>query len=431
MYKRFNLTYWIEYSGGSPTLRIEKETSSRTTNVITLPTNYIDELTAEIDSNRLYARINCGNGNVLEETFWAPFNHRLELLGFKDEELQIQGECNLNSTLDLKTNWIHDTNTIFDTLKEGWGTAYGDTFNQDIFVFNATITAPLACDFILTNWLIAPSPYYANEKLTNANIVRRFYDSIPFSLAQYHGQDPNSVAVAVHIFGDSFPLSFYPTYNEPIHFSDDSILGYDPSNNYGNGTSTPVSQANSRYTAPYTGLYYMSYQFDQITTGVNSIPFVIGVRVYDATNVFQSETFVNVQQTFAGIFYSQIWNLNPVYMETGWYAQTFVVQFNAPFSDWAEWNTPQRTVKWRINVDGAGVIQTVDTTKTYIYKYSFSVPMNENDFQNILNNLSSLFPFQRFGDSSVRKGWIKSLRYNHKNCIADVVLVASKEIQNA
>lgn len=424
--KRFNLIYWIEYPGGNPVLRIEKENSARSTNVIPISNHPIDELISEIDESKLYGTVQMGNGAVTEQAFWAPFPDRLQLIGFKDEELNTSGNCNLNSTLNLKTEFIHDANTLLELVDQGWGTAYGDEFNQDIFVFHAERILPLTCSWYMTNWLFAPPPYFPNETLTNANIIKRFFNSIPFSLSQYYGQDPNSAVVAAHIAStDAIPNDgTYPAFDEPIQFSDDSILGYDPFNIYGNGTSNPVSQANSRYTAPYTGTYYMSFQFDTILTNFAGVPFEIGVNIYDSSNVFQSQTTIFVRQNAPGIYYFQIWDLNPIYMRTGWYAQVIYRTNPPPFPD-AAFNA---NVKWRINVNGATIMQTVDTNKTFIYQYKFKVPMNIDELQLILNNLPSLIPFQRHDELQGRKGWIKSLKYNHKDCIADITLVASKEV---
>lgn len=436
MHKRFNLIHWIEYSGGVPTFRIEKEDVSRSTNAIPISNHYLDDLTFEFDKDYLFSTIKCGQGAETELLTWTAFPHRTRVLGFREEEFTLNYQSNLNKVLDLKSEYIHDHNTIMNCLDQGWGIPFGDEFNQDIFIFNATVTAPLQCSIVMSNWLAVAPPYYMNEQLNNKNIVQRFQELLPVPVSQIFTPSVITSAdvIAAHDPLDAYPTAVAPAINEPVQFSIDTApIGYDPNNSWGNGTSTPVSLANSRYTAQYQGLHNFKFYLQVVVMSSNSpqpSSCVIGVNVYDAGNVYQSTSFVNIWHQQANFYPDDEIVLAPVFMDIGWYAQVF--HFYSNFSPIAvDWQTPSFTYpnlynRFVVNEDQIAIPQSSAYNPPY-WKYKFKVPMNESEFQLILNDLPSRIPFRRYGDAGTRYGWIKSMKYNHKECIATFELISQKQ----
>lgn len=415
MYKRFNLTWWIETVAGVPTFRIETESDSRVTSANNLSTNYIDELKSQIDSDLLFSNLKISGGANEAQTPFLFFPDRINLLGFREEDLLVSGQCNLDNTLSLETKYIQDTNIIQDCTENGWATAFTDDYDNEIFVINAVDDLAGTCNAVGTNWLQAAPPIFYNEQLNNYNIVSRFYDGIPNSLAQYLGNGDNTFRAY------QFPMGAYTPaiINEPIIFTDITPPnGFDAGGNY--------NTVLSRYVAPFQGLYTFRVQVGMIATA--AIPsaataVTFGVNVYDSLNILQSTTIFKPTFTTGGLYYDVSVDFNSVYMGVSWYAQIAMLELTGGDS-----TDPSNYIYFEcINAANDGLINYVDEDKIAATKYSFKVPMTFDELKLIESNLPSLFPFERFGDSAKRYGWIKSLRYNHKDNVADVTLITSKQ----
>lgn len=443
MNNRFNLKWWIEYSGATPTLRIEREEDSRLDNLTSLSNHFVDELAWEIDNEVLYANITLGNGAYTKQTPYLSFPD-IPLIGFKDEEVMIAGQCNLNQTLDLHTDFIHDSNTIEDCLNNGWALAFTDEYDKSVFIVNARfyITNPLPpfndiYEAIPSNWLTGTLPSFYNEQLNNANIYYRFYNGFANSILSWLNIGGNYNFTAVYnYFGVAGTIPWaaspvIPVLTEPINFSDDSILGTDPSNTYGNGTTTPVTQPNSFFTSPQNGMFSFSVEFERVRLQFptsNTAPYTIFLKVYDntGTTLITSQAIQYGANLAQGDYYNVIHNFNPVYLNAGDRVQAAILIQNIA----GVVPDPARLAWFRCTSVNGGTIITNDGLESPVIKYTYRVPMNYSELKLIEQNLTSYIYFRRYGDAGSRRGWIKSLKYNHKDCIADITLITSKEILN-
>lgn len=422
MHKRFNLIYWIENSGVNPIIRIESEQFARTINPTPLANVYIDELIHEVDNEFLYSNVAMGSGATEEQTPFTLFPQSLNLVGFKDEEFAVTGQCNLDNTLQLKSNYIHDTNVIQDCTEQGWASVFTNEYDNELFVINVEFVTQVIggvtftwWQAVVSNWLSNTTPIYYNEQLNNFNIIQRFFNGIPTALAQYTG------------FGDNrfrayqFPMGAYPPLvtNEPIIFSDVTAPnGFDPNTNY--------DVVNNRYVSPLEGIYTFRVQIGRIFTAPSPSPSSAinwAITIYDSLNVLQASVTNSVSFTSGGVYADVSIPFDPVYMGVGWYAQVAMYWNN--LSGDAPDDSSYIYFEC-ISAGNSGEINYSNPDKTPFVKYSFKIPMDYAELKLIENNIRGMIPFRRFKDLGTRYGWIKSIRYNHKDGLADVVLLASK-----
>lgn len=416
MFKRFNLVWWVETIAGVPTFRIEAESDSRTTSINNLATNYIDELFSQVDADSLYSNVKISNGAVTEQSPFTIFPNRLNLLGFRDEEYSVTGQCNLDNTLSLETNYIHDTNTIQDCLEQGWATAFTDEYDNEIFIINAIDDAVGTCNAVQTNWLQVAPPNYFNEQLNNYNIVSRFFNGIPTALAQYLGSGDNRFKAYQMPMG-----SYFVGFNEPVIATDiTSPNGFDAGGNY--------NTLLSRFVAPAEGIYSFRAQVGNIGStapaGYIDTGNLLGISIYNSLGVLQNQIGTPYVSQGTGLFFNVGFEFGSVYLGVGWYVQAFYNWSNfAPtiidqYNDYFYWEC--------YNAASDGKINYVDIDKLPINTFQFKVPMTLDELKLIEGNLPALIPFQRYGDSNTRYGWIKTMRYNHKDNIAEFNLITSK-----
>lgn len=424
MHKRFNLIYWIENSGVNPIIRIESEQFARTINPTPLANVYIDELIHEVDNEFLYSNVAMGSGATEEQTPFTLFPQTLNLVGFKDEEFAVTGQCNLDNTLQLKSNYIHDTNVIQDCTEQGWASVFTNEYDNELFVINVEFVTQVIggvtftwWQAVVSNWLSNTTPIYYNEQLNNFNIIQRFFNGIPTALAQYTGLGDNTFKAYAPTWFGGIPNVI----NQPIVFPQDfAPNGFDPNNNY--------DVLTNRYYSPFEGIF--SFQItignifsDGVYTGTQSNT-IFGVIIYDSLNVQQGVVYQNLTASGAGYFSNVVLSFNPVYMGIGWYAQVGYLWNNLspyPSPDELDYLTFEC-----ISAGNSGEINYSNPDKTPFVKYSFKIPMDYAELKLIENNIRGMIPFRRFKDLGTRYGWIKSIRYNHKDGLADVVLLASK-----
>lgn len=417
MYKRFNLIWWIENIAGVPTFRIEADSDSRITSISNISNHYIDELKSEVESDLLYSNLKIGAGAFEEQSQFTLFPSRVNLFGFRDEEMLVSGQCNLDSTLDLQSSYIQDTNIIQNCLEQGWATIFTTDYDNEFFIINAIDDLHGNCIAVGSNWLQTTPPYYYNEQLNNYNIIERFFNGIPNSLAQYL-RDGDNTAKAYQLPMGSYTPNIF---NQPVVFTDTTPPnGYDPNANFNTTTY--------RYTAPYEGAYTFRIQIGSIFTAVNPSDATAvqwGLAIYDSLGNLQYTRTAFTSFTIGGLYRDVVVNFPATYMGFGWYTEVAILEYST-----GDATDPSDYIFFEcINAANDGLINYVDQTKIPITKYSFKIPMNLDELVLIKNNLPSLIPFRRY-DESTKYGWVKSLRYNHKENIADIILITSKDIIN-
>ncbi len=242
---------------GNPVLRIEPEGTFFGTLGNAQIAN-IQDLIRSIDTDRLYAKVSVGSDTyikALQTGFSLPF---LVLRGFTKEEFHFEGVCNTNETLDLVNEWVIDTNVIEDVVVNG-----NQDHDNEMFLiqYDRNTNKATKGDYLQPGY----GPYLYNERLQNFDVLNRY--DIPSPVGAFWSPIDASFR-ATRIAATNTPITetAYAGGVEPelqVQFDNDySPPNFDTTNNYGNGTTqgNPVSQANSRYTAPVQGYYEFTTQ---------------------------------------------------------------------------------------------------------------------------------------------------------------------------
>jgi hypothetical protein len=259
--KKYNLLGAIvRNTYGAPVFKIEPE--SYWNGDPDAPIHYIynqDDLIQSVDSERLYASMRLGSKVFIKDQtnqFPYPF---LNIRSFTDEVVNIVGTCNTDAQLDLTSEWIIDTNVIYDSIENG-----NDEYDDDIFLVQYN---PVSFEATMGRYLVPLSdPLLYNEQLLNINVANRY--DLQGNLAQYIGPQDISFRAAYtntpvtnQVYDFVLPNSNGVEYTSTRYVfkydNDYTSPNYDTGNAWGNGTAqgSPVTQANSRYTTTVQGFF--------------------------------------------------------------------------------------------------------------------------------------------------------------------------------
>lgn len=267
---------------GRPTVIIEQASDLNQTNIMHTCSD-IEKVTETIDVSQLYAILKLGSTKT-ENAASLSFPEDTTVLGFKEEELLLAGQCNLDSTLDLVNSFIISSNVTEDCLING-ATAY----DKDFFF---VMTEPYYANWITKTGNIFgdPTPCQFNLDLTNDNKIQNWLSGIPSSLVQYLGTPVDARFRASDMIGVP-PVAFTTTATySPVGFNDDSTApNFDTSNTY--------SIALSRFISPAAGTYnfhtrlFLQLRATLIFSGSNAQA-TASFRRFDVTNTLIEEKII-------------------------------------------------------------------------------------------------------------------------------------------
>lgn len=213
----------------------------------------IQDLIRTCEPALLYAKLDVGCSKAIKETETTLSLPYIPLRGFVNEAFHLSGVCNTDKTLDLVNEWIIDSNVIEDVAVNA-----NKDYDSDLFLiqYQSDLLQAKKGDYLNPG----NGPYLYNEALQNFAVIDRydlpsavgaFYDPVDASF-RASGQFTNGVYL------NAAPASTATFFDTHTAFPNDyTPPNFDTSNAWGNGTpqGTPVSQANSRYTAPADGYY--------------------------------------------------------------------------------------------------------------------------------------------------------------------------------
>lgn len=213
----------------------------------------IQDLVRTADPARLYAKVDVGCTKAIKETETTLSLPYIPLQGFVEESFHLEGSCNTDRTLDLVNKWLIDSNAIEDAAVNG-----NDDYDDDLFIiqYDRSTAKAVKGDYLQPG----SGPYLYNQTLLNAAVIERF--NLPSAVGAFY--DPTDASFrASGQFTDGVLLNAAPSitstfFDTHTAFPNDyTSPNFDTSNAWGNGTppGTPVSQANSRYTAAAAGYY--------------------------------------------------------------------------------------------------------------------------------------------------------------------------------
>jgi hypothetical protein len=251
----YNLWISVERSvDNEPVLRMEPEDYFFGSGV-SMAFPFTDNLVQSINRDLLYQLVRVGSKNAIKNERDEP-QYSLPFVGlrtFYKEEFHMEGECNTEKTLDLSTPFNIDDNSIYDAINNG-----SDKNDDEVFLIQYDKGTNQA---VQGNYMGNP-PFHYNEELLNLSVLQR-YNLAAAGISNYGPTDNDFVAFK----------SIAQAFTVPIGGTSLAQLGFDQiisdvGGNYGNGTPTPVSIANSRYTAPVQGYYIFDTILNQNITSL-------------------------------------------------------------------------------------------------------------------------------------------------------------------
>ena len=307
LHKKTNLSFAIEPSpvgyANQFQLRLE-ETDFFEQNDAIVTLDNVAEILMSFNKDELYSDVNIGSKSFDDDIVlsYPPLNFK----AFKEENYTIAGQCNIDKTLKLVSEYIIDTNIIEDILVNGvdkydkktfivitdgvkaikykeydapisTGTDTSGTVNKlidstanfigdgvsvgdmainmltgltaNVDAIDSAISLSLDTDIFNNgdDYQVRDSPFSYNNPLTNVEVISRFIGGLPNSVLKHIGSGGNANFAAnqsTTSVHTSFPITL-----DPIPYDDDSTPPFfDDGGNYDNVT-------NFDYTVPSSGLY--------------------------------------------------------------------------------------------------------------------------------------------------------------------------------
>jgi hypothetical protein len=305
--KKCNVSFAIEPTPTGYTdsfqLRLE-ETSYFEQDDAVLTLENVAGILMDFNKGELYSDVNIGSNSFEDDVVFSypPLNFK----AFKKENYTIAGQCNIDKTLDLVSNYIIDTNIIEDILVNSVekydknvflivtdgtkaikykeydtpvssgvttgsislalldstanfiteGVSIGDmVINMDsgntatvTGIFSATLLI-ITADIFTTgnNYQVRTSPFNYNDPLTNVRVIERFTGGLPNSVIKYLSTASTAnfeAAITTRVSDTVFPATIIP-----VNYDDDST----PPNFDTGGNFDAVT--NFDYAVPSSGLY--------------------------------------------------------------------------------------------------------------------------------------------------------------------------------
>lgn len=443
--KKFNIGFRMERINGKPTIRIEKESwfyDSGSTEIF----SDIRNIKRRVDAEFLYSGIQAGS-SILDDTPSLGFPENSRWTSFNDEQYYILGKSNVDRILDLESDWIISSNVIMDVLTNG-----ADSYDEDVFIIEIIDTDGPGVIAHQTGFLGAGGCYF-NEHLTNEHVVERWLDGIPAVVAAQLGYGGDSRFRAENTtsqWGASFigtPTIPINAGDEPVRFKDDytAPVLFDPSNNYGNGTAqgSPVSKANSRYTATAAGLYTFEsifYYVIQESTARMRLDATLRIKVYNSSDVLQQS--FSVTNTHANVY-------NPAFPSDEYlFARFSIAIANAGdyvvvrseflttylgggglslgyFIKWSE-KTGHTFACTYSSIDKGGEFTISEIQNQRYMKYAAKdVPVTEAQVASIIADTTKQVWMNADGQNNY-KGWIDTIKFNRSEGTADITTLGRK-----
>ena len=412
---RFNLAFAVDRSSGVPKIRVEKVSYFKDNNILFSALN-VNELKTKIDESQLYAKVQFGQGGT-EDAQGTTFPYRVTLLGFGDEEHNILGKCNIDSSLNLQTGFYSNSNDVEYLLTNGViGT---EDWDRQIFIIESEFDSGINWKAKQGTWL-GSLGYFYNEGINNANIIQRFIGFMPNSLVQFIGTGNLFQASRTPGIGTLTPN----VSNEPVQFDDDfTPPNFDTSNNYGNGTpqGSPVSAANSRCSFPFNAVATYQVYIETIVGGAAG-NVTVTIKRYDASNVLLSYT-QKVVSFSSGLHVNNYFDLVPLYSEP-----TDYMTCDITFGNNMQPDTNGKMYWSCVSTGFESELSVFDPDDCDIYKNEFTYPMSVSEMEAIAVNPKGLIKYSRDGGLTNEYGWIDTIKHTPKTGQAQIVVSSTKNL---
>jgi hypothetical protein len=433
----------------------------------------IDKIRTKFNEDKLYASIRVGS-NAIDQSLTFPETQ--PIIGYREEQLFNNINCNIDNELDLLSKWIISSNVIEDCV-----TNLSGYYDEDLFLITTTYVNDLVGICTATD-IFNASDWFYNDQLRNINVLQRYANGIPASALQsfngtpadfYAWQTTTLTRQRIATVSSGTVVNNAPTgtfVNDMVIFDDDiNAPGSDPNGVY--LTTVGAIGKDNVFTAPVDAYYTFQVFVDATLTGNvtgtinagftqnlrvssfgggNSVTIRLDYNTYTPANV-AVDVNVPIGTICTGSYnwtYSAnqnnsgpylVNNTNQVfsfskYLLAGWRLN---IDNKCNFNTYVETNVgnPGGTITITENVNVAiGSFFTCignstnntnivvgDINEYIAYEHSFDYPMTASEFLYVKNNPRNRVAFSMFGKSD-RYGWISDLKYNWNKGTATVKL---------
>ena len=289
--KTHDLTFDFIEVNGDPVMRIEeREFFFGATNSDTI--RDIIDLTVGIDEQKIGSHIEVGNNSTFPT---GNCSATTRFFSFQPEDYGLSGKGNIDNLIDLKTDFITDSNVIEDIVANN-----NDTFDNQIVVVLGNVSGSQATRFQSNQY--CSNNFFYNLEFTNDNIISRSLAGIPGSVTKFL---VGSSTPAKATKGIDFLLQHIVT--PGTIRTDDSLINftdlvYDIGSNY-------VITPQTFYEIPFPGNF--SFEAKVKTTfvktgtlldigfGIYDVGYRVSIQRFDTTFTTLKEESISPEVTFS------------------------------------------------------------------------------------------------------------------------------------
>lgn len=449
--KKLNIAFAVEKdNANNPVIRIEnfdyfKDQQNQSATISNIP-----ELIESLNSDYYFASIEMGGPTAP----YKPLQHSLPPIPFithQDEDFPIQSECNTDETLNLKSEFLIDSNTIQGMITSDTANSDYDKLHAFIQYTKSTTTA--------TKWntidnTIYPNKWYYNEIFTNAFVSANF--NLQGDIAKYLGaavatfEATKTLPSATMSYTSSALVTTFTDVFTDVEFANDSVPpGQDPGGNYDNTTYRYTASASGTYTfyqewywniivspeynnggpgcfrSRYWGYAYVTLRFNKYDAGGSLIQQSSQVILNNPPGIKLKPglyPFSGTQTLFlnAGEQVSVEIEITAYYTETTTCAGPYI--YGVPFS----YNIADTgTFKLLTSNTGGGIYgQSKDGNKYYSSEFDFEQVLTEAEWSAIKNNPANFMQFS-MTNANYKNGWLKKIERNKASGLTKFTLISN------
>ena len=386
----------------TPTIRIENRDYQYTNaNIFTASDVY--EVISKVDTKSIYAKVNVGSSVVDNQ---GLFPEQIHFFGFGPEEYIVQGECNIDTALELGTDWATSSNVIAQSLNGA------QDYDSNLFLIETeyfTSTTGETWNFNNLGLINPPVYYYYNTNLTNSYILNRYRGGIPGDLAQFTGVKGDGEFKATELSAYAVGVLTAMTFTNVI---------------FNNGL---FWDGIDKYTTPLAGVFTFNLKGTVISTGftgpLENCTVTLRAFIYDAGGTVQSNALIGYLTTASQSDPADSFDITTsLILNDGWYVRFFATK-TASIPGITATIQVNSSIECLDNSIGGGIFVTVDNADIPIYLYEMEYPMCQDDFNIIMANTVGTVQFNMSGQP-LRRGWISELTFNHTRGVATIKLIS-------
>ena len=385
----------------------------------------LTDLSLNVDSQKIASHLEVGNNTTADA---GNCSLTTRFFSFQEEDYALKGKGNVDKLIDLKTDFVTDSNVIQYIVTN----LSDDEFDDNIVIVQASTTQ--AARFQSTSY--CSNNYYYNASFTNDKIIDRNLNAIPNSITKYltAATTPAKAEISQATVLDTNATGFVGMpddiltdvvrYINPLEF--DSEI-YDLGNNY------DPNLPDTFYDVPFTGNFsfqanvYASLQLTEIwnTSFATSISFSIEIRRWNSsfTQMKESVKSGEISVGFTSLYQMKFLNRSvqtTMSCDTGDRVNVLVV-FRV-HTGTTNVKTIIATIIKNTNLtffeclgaeDDAGTYKVFDPNsfKARLFKFRKNVSLQRSD--NIRENTRSSFIINELSDTTLDKTvWIEEVVNN-------------------